>query len=86
MDSTFEKLGVKTTGIKERFSRELMAIKPVVNGRYSSLAKFFPNLLFNNSFNVSIAKIKPFLRSFGEGGGGVQIFAGMRYSPSSHTV
>ena len=76
MDSTFEKLGVKTTGIKERFSRELRAIKPVVNGRYSSLAKFFPNLLFNNSFNASIAKIKPSLRSFGEGrGGGVQIFA-----------
>ena len=75
MDSTFEKLGVKTTGIIERFSRELMAIKPVVNGRYSSLAKFFPNLSFNNSFNVSIAKIKPSLRSFGEGGGGVQIFA-----------
>ena len=75
MDSTFEKLAVKTTGIKERFSRELMAIKPVVNDRYSSLAKFFPNLLFNNSFNTSIAKIKPSLRSFVEGGGGVQIFA-----------
>ena len=52
-----------------------MAIRPVVNGRYSSLAKFFPNLLFNNSFNASIAKIKPSLRSFVEGGGGVQIFA-----------
>ena len=52
-----------------------MAIKPVVNDRYSSLAKFFPNLLFNNSFNASIAKIKPSLRSFVEGGGGVQIFA-----------
>ena len=79
VDSTFEKLGVKTTGIKERFSRELMAIKPVVNGRYSSLAKFFPNVLFNNSFNASIAKIKLSLRSFVEGrgrrGGGVQIFA-----------
>ena len=75
MDSTFEKLAVKTTGIKERFSRELMAIKRVVNDRYSSLAKFFPNLLFNNSFNASIAKIKPSLRSFVEGGGGVQIFA-----------
>ena len=75
MDSTFEKLAVKTTGIKERFSRELMAIKPVVNDRYSSWAKFFPNLLFNNSFNASIAKIKPSLRSFVEGGGGVQIFA-----------
>ena len=59
----------------KRFSREIMAIKPVVNGRYSSLAKFFPNLSFNNSFNVSIAKIKPSLTSFGEGGGGVQIFA-----------
>ena len=70
MDSTFEKLGVKTTEIKERFSRELMAIKPIVNGRYSSLAKFFPNLLFNNSFNASIAKLKPSLRSFVEGGGG----------------
>ena len=46
-----------------------------MNGRYSSLAKFFPNLLFNNSFNVSIAKIKPSLRSFGEGGGQLQIFA-----------
>ena len=77
MDSTLEKLGVKTIGMKECFSRELMSIKPVVNGRYSSSAKFFPNLLFNNSFNVSIAKIKPSLRSFGEGGGGggVQIFA-----------
>ena len=75
MDSTLEKLGVKTIGMKERFSRELMSIKPVVNGRYSSLAKFFPNLLSNNSFNVSIAKIKPSLRSFGEGGGQLQIFA-----------
>ena len=59
MDSTLEKLGVKTIGMKERFSRELVSIKLVVNGRYSSLAKFFPNLLLNNSFNVSIAKIKP---------------------------
>ena len=75
MDSTLEKLGVKTIRMIKRFSREIMAIKPVVNGRYSSLAKFFPNLLFNNSFNASIAKIKPSLRSFVEGGGGVQIFA-----------
>ena len=75
MDSTLEKLGVKTIRMIKRFSREIMAIKPVVNGRYSSLAKFFPNLLFNNSFNTSIAKIKPSLRSFVEGGGGVQIFA-----------
>ena len=42
----------------------------LTGGGYSSLAKFFPNLLFNNSFNMSIAKIKPSLRSFGEGGGG----------------
>ena len=75
VDSTLEKLGVKTIRMIKRFSREIMAIKPVVNGRYSSLAKFFPNLSFNNSFNVSIAKIKPSLRSFGEGGGEVQIFA-----------
>ena len=75
VDSTLEKLGVKTIRMIKRFSREIMAIKPVVNGRYSSLAKFFPNLLFNNSFNASIAKIKPSLRSFVEGGGGVQIFA-----------
>ena len=76
MDSTLEKLGVKTIRMIKRFSREIMAIKPVVNGRYSSLAKFFPNLLFNNSFNASIAKLKPSLRSFVEGGGGgVQIFA-----------
>ena len=39
-DTTLEKLGVTTIGKKERFSRELMAIKPVVNGKYSSLAKF----------------------------------------------
>ena len=75
MDSTLEKLGVKTIRMIKRFSREIMAIKPVVNGRYSSFAKFFPNLSFNNSFNVSIAKIKPSLTSFGEGGGGAQIFA-----------
>ena len=70
MDSTLKKMGVKTTEMKERFSRELMAIKHVVNGRYFSLAKFFPNSLFNNSFNVNTAKIKPSLRRFGEGGGG----------------
>ena len=75
VDSTLEKLGVKTIRMIKRFSREIMAIKPVVNGRYSSLAKFFPNLLFNNSFNASIAKLKPSLRSFVEGGGGVQIVA-----------
>ena len=56
-DSTLEKLGMTTIGKKERFSRELMAIKPIVNGRYSSLAKLFSNLLFNSTFNASIAKI-----------------------------
>lgn len=71
-DTTLEKLGVTTIGKKERFSRELMAIKPVVNGKYSSLAKFFPNLLFNSSFNESIAKIRPSSRNFGEWGIGVK--------------
>ena len=64
-DSTLEKLGVTTIGKKERFSRELMAIKPVVNGKYSSLAKLFYNLLFNSTFNASIAKIKPSSKIFG---------------------
>ena len=68
------------TGTKERFSREFMAIRPVVNGRYSSLAKFFPNLLFNNSFNVSIAKIKSSLRSFEKGRGGTNIFSSLNFS------
>ena len=63
-DSTLEKLGVTTIGKKERFLRELMAIKPVVNGKYSSLAKLFSNLLFNSTFNASIAKIKPSSKIF----------------------
>ena len=92
VDSTLIKMGVETIGMKERFLWELMAIKPVLNGRQSSLAKFFPNLLFDNSFNVSIAKIKPSLKSFGEGGGGCKYLQqskffsviGMRYYPSSH--
>ena len=68
------------TGTKERFSREFMAIRPVVNGRHSSLAKVFPNLLFNNSFNVSIAKIKSSLRSFEKGRGGTNIFSSLNFS------
>ena len=92
VDSTLEKMGVETIGMKERFLWQLMAIKPVVNGRQSSLARFFPNLIFDNSFNVSIAKIKPSLKCFGEGGGGCKYLQqskffsviGMRYYPSSH--
>ena len=33
-DSTLEKLGIATIGKKERFKRELGAVKPVVNGKY----------------------------------------------------
>ena len=33
-DSTLEKLGITTIGKKERFKRELGAVKPVVNGKY----------------------------------------------------
>jgi len=68
-DSTLEKLGVTTIGKKERFSRELMVIKPVVNGKYSSLAKLFSNLLFSSTFNASIAKIKASSAIFWQGGG-----------------
>ena len=42
-DSTLEKLGITTIGKKERFKRELGAIRPIVNGRYhflSSLLRF----------------------------------------------
>ena len=53
-DSTLDKLGATTIGKKERFSRELMAIKPVVNGKYSSLAKLFFNLLFNSKPSSTI--------------------------------
>ena len=67
-DSTLEKLGMTTIGKKERFLRELMAIKPVVNGKYSSLAKLFSNVLFNSTFNASIAKIRLSSRIVGKAG------------------
>ena len=72
-DSTLEKLGMTTIGKKERFSRELMAIKPVVNGKYSSLAKLFSNVLFNSTFNASIAKIKLSSRIVGKAGVNVTV-------------
>ena len=72
-DSTLEKLGMTTIGKKERFLRELMAIKPVVNGKYSSLAKLFSNVLFNSTFNASIAKIKLSSRIVGKAGVNVTV-------------
>lgn len=33
-NSTLEKLGIATIGKKERFKRELGAVKPVVNGKF----------------------------------------------------
>jgi len=48
-DSTLEKLGVTTTGKKERFSRELIAIKPVVNGKY-----ILPWLSYLLTYNLSL--------------------------------
>lgn len=36
-DSVLEKLGITTIGKKERFQRELGALRPAVNGKYLSL-------------------------------------------------
>jgi len=43
-DLTLEKLGITTIGKKERFKRELEAVRPVANGRYVCLLSKFHSL------------------------------------------